>query len=121
MNFAQFLQTSFIIEHLSWLLLAIDTSFVTITKLLSNKIEETFCEGLNYMWKLFWCFCCYFEYDSYIFSLVSTVDFEQVNVGWVALHVLYLSGAIHEVDMLNYVNYLGPLPPCTDFNKSNVT
>ena len=40
------------------------------------------------MWKLFWCFCCYFEHDSHIFSLVSTVDFEQVNVGWVALHVL---------------------------------
>ena len=32
---------------------AIDPSFVTITKPLSNKRGETFCEGLKLMWKLF--------------------------------------------------------------------
>ena len=31
----------------------IDLSFVRITKPLSNKIEETFCEGLKWMCKLF--------------------------------------------------------------------
>ena len=37
------------VEHL----LPIDPSFVTITKPLNDKIEETFWEGLNWMWKLF--------------------------------------------------------------------
>ena len=32
---------------------AIDPSFVTITKPLSNKIGGTFCEGLKYMCKFF--------------------------------------------------------------------
>ena len=32
---------------------AIDPSFVTITKPLSNKIEETFCEGLKWICKFF--------------------------------------------------------------------
>ena len=32
---------------------AIDPSFVTIIKLSSNEIRETFCEGLKWMYKLF--------------------------------------------------------------------
>ena len=53
---------------------------MTCTKLTIEKLEQK-CEICH--WRRFRVFIVNFEHISHLFSSVSIVNFEQVNLGWV--------------------------------------